>query len=557
MTRGILVRHEKPTGGRLRTRGSAPLKSVHLNFWTLQYLEPSNGAMENAYARMRFTSKYRVVGGRRKFKRRPLPAKQSVAPPPTRSWRPILPVTILGVPVRSGIWATALLLVTFIVQALSPISTSFDSRWTIPTAISLLDRGDTNLDEYSALIAKDHDYSLECVNADGTLVREGLCQGHYYGWYPVAVPMLAAPVVFALRAAPVRLREWLTGPMLPAERTAFLAGDFIRCKERVEVVAASFFVALTAVVVFLIGRLFLPDSYSAFLALIFAFATSAWSTASRALWQHGPSMLMLSIALYLLLRADEKPSLITFAALPVSFAYLVRPTNSLFVISVTIYIAMCHRRYLMRYLLCALPIAVAFVMYSESIYGRLLPSYFTFHKALPVLPREAGRVFTALAGVLVSPSRGLLIFTPIFLFSIWGMIWSLRMRWRAPLSGYLIAVIIAQWLLLGVYFRDWMGGHCYGPRLFTDLTPFFIFFLIPVLLQVRESASWRRAPLMVFMVLLCASVFIHSRGARSIQANGWNVVPSNVDENRAWEWRDPQFLRGLRLPKWFKPVPDV
>jgi hypothetical protein len=164
------------------------------------------------------------------------------------------------------------------------------------------------------------------------------------------------------------------------------------------------------------------------------------------------------------------------------------------------------------------------------------------------------RVSTA---VLVSPSRGLLIFTPVFLFSIWGMIWSLKTRWRARLSGYLIAVVIAHWLLLGVYFRVWFGGHCYGPRLFTDLTPFFIFFLVPVLLQMRESASWRRVPSIVFMVLLCASVFIHSRGALTIQVYLWNVAPAPVDENRVWDWRDPQFLRGLRLPEWFKQIPDV
>ena len=414
--------------------------------------------------------------------------------------------------------------------------------------LSILDHGDTNLDEFSALIAKEHDYSLECINADGTLIRWALCPGgHYYGWYPVAVPNLAAPIVWTLRAAPTRLREWLADlTMIPQERTAFLAGDFIGIRGKVEVLVASFFVGLTTVVIFLIGRLTLPNPYSALLALCFAFATSAWSTASRALWQHGPSMLMLSIALYLLLRADEKPYLVTFAALPVALAYLVRPTNSLFAIAVTIYIAMRHRRYLLRYLLCALPIGVVFVIYNEFIYRRLLPTYFTFHQPPPVLPRDASKVLMALAGVLASPSRGLLIYSPIFLFSIWGMVWALRTRWRAPLSGYLIAVIIANWLLLGAYFQNWMGGHSYGPRLLTDLTPFFIFFLIPVLLKTHEAAHWRPLPLAVFTALLCASVFIHSRGARAYAVYGWNSTPAN-DLARAWDWRDPQFLRGLRL----------
>jgi hypothetical protein len=68
---------------------------------------------------------------------------------------------------------------------------------------------------------------------------------------------------------------------------------------------------------------------------------------------------------------------------------------------------------------------------------------------------------------------------------------ALRTKWRTPLSRYLIAVIVSHWLLLGVYFRNGMGGHSYGPRLFTDLTPFFIFFLI----RAGEGARWGKLAL--------------------------------------------------------------
>jgi hypothetical protein len=101
----------------------------------------------------------------------------------------------------------------------------------------------------------------------------------------------------------------------------------------------------------------------------------AWSVASRAVWQHGPSMLMLSLALYLLLLA--KPWSIPMASVPVALAYTLRPINSTFVVIITIYVAAHHRRYLLKYLLCALPIAAAFLIYNESVYGRLLPAYFS------------------------------------------------------------------------------------------------------------------------------------------------------------------------------------
>jgi len=51
-----------------------------------------------------------------------------------------------------------------------------------------------------------------------------------------------------------------------------------------------------------------------------------------------------------------------------------------------------------------------------------------------------------------------------------------------------------------------------------------------------------------FVVLIGVSAFIHGRGARKPDGYLWNVTPVNVDQSpsRLWDWRDPQFLRGLR-----------
>src|SRR5207253_9523971 len=64
------------------------------------------------------------------------------------------------------------------------------------------------------------------------------------------------------------------------------------------------------------------------LAALFAFGTSALSVASRGLWQHGPSMLLLAIALYLFVRAGTKPELTAFASIPLALAYAVRDRKS-------------------------------------------------------------------------------------------------------------------------------------------------------------------------------------------------------------------------------------
>ena len=465
-----------------------------------------------------------------------------------------------------SVCVAGLFVLVFFVDALSPISTSLDSIWTIPVALNLLDRGTTHVDEYLTPTKDPQNarfpglflnYTVECVTSDGAIVRGEACShGHYFNWYPVAVPVLAAPVLFALRkAGPIlspTFQNFANQPPTPVMR-AFAAGDFIMSRGFTEVVVATVFVALTTVATFLIGRLFLSHWWSTLFALAFAFATPAWSSASRALWQHGPSMLMLSIALYVLLLARHNTSsseavLLSVSGVATALAYVIRPTNSIWAGAVTLYILLCHRKRFLWFFVTAAPVAVTFLLYNESVYHRLLPTYFVLQLGQPKLPQDTIPILKALAGVLASPSRGLLIYSPLFCFSVWGMVWAISRRWCAPLALLLVGVIAGNVLVLGYYFRIWWGGHSYGPRLLTDITPFLMFFLIPALVSWQESATWPpKAVHLTFIALLGASVFSHSRGARSADVYKWNSLPVDVehDTGRLWDWRDPPFLRGL------------
>ncbi len=127
-------------------------------------------------------------------------------------------------------------------------------------------------------------------------------------------------------------------------------------------IIASIIVALTAVVIFLIARLSLPVKQSLLAAFIFAFCTSAWSTASRALWQHGPSMLMLSISLFLILLSRQKPALIQYASIPLAYSFVIRPTNAISVVLLTAFVIIVQRKFLFRYFLWSLIIAFPFFL---------------------------------------------------------------------------------------------------------------------------------------------------------------------------------------------------
>jgi len=72
---------------------------------------------------------------------------------------------------------------------------------------------------------------------------------------------------------------------------------------------------------------------------------------------------------------------------------------------------------------------------------------------------------------------------------------------------------------------------------------------MPAILWWQGSASPLRGTLAgSFLVLAAWGAFVHVHGATSIAANQWSALPVNVDEarGRVWDWRDAQFLRGLR-----------
>jgi len=258
---------------------------------------------------------------------------------------------------RRALIAAAIFVLVFAVHVYSPVMTSADSRYSIHTAQSIILQGNTNLDEYRA------DYLADpagqyCIYPQA---------GHLYSNFPIGGPLIAVPFVYvadkalpyALAASPA-LRQRLHVTSGPPYDQKFIAHLVVSKHAFPEKVVASFVVALTAVVIFFIGMEFLTPGMAVLPAVVFAFGTAAWSTASRALWMHGPSMLCLAIALYLLLVARRRPEVAQFASLPLAFSYVQRPTNAISIVLLTCYVAIHHRKQLLRYLLWSLVVAIPF-----------------------------------------------------------------------------------------------------------------------------------------------------------------------------------------------------
>ena len=144
------------------------------------------------------------------------------------------------------------------------------------------------------------------------------------------------------------------------------------------------------------------------------------------------------------------------------------------------------------------------------------------------------------AGLLVSPNRGLLVFSPVVLIALIGLIPALR---ALPDHG-LGWAFGGSFLLYAGYacYTVWWGGHSYGPRYLLD----FVVLLTPAAAIALDRVLRSRIARGVCALALAWSIVAAGTGA--FYSDNWNTSPNEIDKNHArlWDWRDPQILRAWR-----------
>jgi hypothetical protein len=149
-----------------------------------------------------------------------------------------------------------------------------------------------------------------------------------------------------------------------------------------------------------------------------------------------------------------------------------------------------------------------------------------------------------------------LVYSSIFLFAVYSLLLKIKNSEFRLLDAFLLGILFFHWVAISASREGWWGGHSYGPRLFSDMLPYLLYFLIPTIRQLAPPITVRKAPLIALVALLAGiSFFMHFRGAtETATAFGWNwqtgtvVGDVNDDPSRLWDWSDPPFLRGLRPP---------
>jgi hypothetical protein len=381
----------------------------------------------------------------------------------------------------------------------------------------------------------DHDLELSEFTADVDPQFHGLLflDGRPYNRYPIGASLLVLPLV------------WLEGPpgpgVEPMDHALFIAGSVAK---KLAALSVALLFLLLVTITDRVGR-------ALALSLLFAFATPHYPIHAGGLWTHNAVLPLVLVALLLLAVRDGRHA--WSAAIPLAFAFITRPTTAPLIATLSVYVLVRHPRQAPVFALGGLVIAGIFCAWSQYMYGMLLPPYY---RGLHTPTMTAGMRFSqnapvALVGNLVSPNRGLFVFVPVFLFSVWGIVQAFRSSGRhADLLRAIAIVVVAHWVMISTYGSKWWAGWSFGPRNFMDVLPLFVVLLVPAIDAFDELNPRVRAAVgSVASLAVAWSLFVAVYGANASGPHAWSAQPLDIDlhPERLWDWHDMQIMRGTGL----------
>ena len=306
---------------------------------------------------------------------------------------------------------------------------------------------------------------------------------------------------------------------------------------------ASLLTALAAVFVFLAARGLVRPLPALLAALAFGLGSCAWPVSSQALWQHPASSFCLSLGAWLLLRSGERPRAAAWCGAALGMAVLCRPATAVAVVCVGAYLLWTDRRRCAYYVLGGLPLLVILAAYNGYYFGSPLVFGQTVASQIIAL-RDTGSDnlwqsswLESLPGLLLSPSRGLVWFSPVLVLGLASAV----AVWREPRFRPLIPLQAAAVLMILVAGRwfDWWGGTTWGYRSIVDTTPLLALLTVPLVERMIAGRGTR----VLFAALLVWSAGVQFVGAWSYSAIGWLeqwMEHANPDYASLWQWRRPQ-----------------
>lgn len=454
-----------------------------------------------------------------------------------------------------------LILLTFIVYNANLRSiTSFDTNPTRYLPISILKEFDLDLDEFPFL----HKYPEQKLHQKlkhEQDIKENefprylrYVRDHYMSAYPVmpailSIPVYTVPVFLGLTEGAVSSMGF-TQTEIVGTLLSKISGSLV--------------VSISVGILYL-TLLRLTNKRSAlWIALIYGLATSSWAVSSQGLWQSSMSQPCLAFAFYFFIKAKENTRNIIYAGIPLALSVACRPHNTIFVLIMFVYVIHKHRAQIIHFM--AYPAIIATILLTYNIYYFSTPvgGYGTTTESSKILTSkeideketltknneikvvsDASRLsyprLNRLLGLLVSPSRGLLVYSPCLIFAFIGMV--LALYHRNLLLTY-VAIATIMTIISYSSFYGWHGAFGYSYRMLVDLLPGLCLFLAVVYDWIVKH-RWVKS---LFVFLVFFSIFIQIIGTFFYPCGFYDEASkSDIRSDRIfWNWKDAEFVRCLR-----------
>jgi hypothetical protein len=419
------------------------------------------------------------------------------------------------------------LLPAVVLHAWTPEFVGGDSQPVMLTAASLVTQGDWDLSEYGI----------------GSPVYQTFGPGRF------------GPLPYFLMQTPTGIYSHYPSGMvpfgLPVAAAARLLGarlDDLTVRARLEKWAACWVSALCLGLFFLLALHLAPPRPAWALTAILATGSVFSTTVSQLLWQHGGVIFWSLFALLLEFRRASRPfrgaTLLQGAACAMMAAC--RLSSAVFVVPFGAWVLLRAPR---RAVLLGAAALLAYLPWAGlywSMYGNFLgPS--TGQMALGKWTHG----HFALAGVLFSPARGVLVYQPWLLVGAAVLLPAVRRRLAPPRAAcpagwplFCAAVVLLHLAVVSAW-SMWWGGVCWGSRLASEAIPLAALLCVPPLASLWAYRPGRRTVLaLALLSALMHAPYLYSR------ASMWACdCDLNVNREILWSWSAAPFLYPLRHRK--------
>lgn len=384
-------------------------------------------------------------------------------------------------------------------------------------AISLLRQGNLDLDEYVQTY-REGDRGVGLLQT----------KGHWVSCWPPGTALFCVPFY----ALPVAL-----GVEVPSLGVDMLAK-----------LTASSLTAASALFVFLCLRRFASRRGATWMTIAYALGTAAFDISGQDTWAHGPAQFCLAAVLYIALGESRRWTRHLLAGLLIGLMVAARPTSVALVLPLLLWVA--YRNGILTgfwYALGGLLPALYLVGFNMHYFGT--PGFAGYDEMLGG-GWDPGGVPRCLLGLLISPNRGMLVFSPFLLFCIYGAGVGLQQEERRyrMLALALVIGLLSQ-LLLSASWRAWHAAFSFGSRYSADALPYWALFGGFAIDRIRSRHLWRR----MFAATVFVSILIHSL-AVYWDINPWNHRVARRNsltygdfEGAAWVTDEPQILWQARF----------